>query len=159
MRGFAFSATVAPMRRLSLALSLLAGCTSPQYQALLEEHADDVGTEDVSSGDGQFATTGDTSPASTGPTGSDSAGAVVQGLDGRRDADAAQIARTDHIVAVMGAEQIDALATLPTREEALSRLMSVMQGPIAKLARTINEVPSKLVRTLAAVNDQKREAA
>lgn len=60
---------------------------------------------------------------------------------------------------LMGAEQIDALATLPTREEALSRLMSVMQGPIAKLARTINEVPSKLVRTLAAVSDRKKEAA
>jgi large subunit ribosomal protein L10 len=60
---------------------------------------------------------------------------------------------------LMGPEQIDALATLPTREEALSRLMSVMQGPIAKLTRTINEVPSKLVRTLAAVGDQKKEAA
>ena len=81
MRGIAFSATVAPMRRLSLALSLLAGCTSPQYQALLEEHADDVGTEDVSSGDGQFATTGDTSPASTGPTGSDSAGVSATDAD------------------------------------------------------------------------------
>ena len=60
MREFVFSATVAPMCRLSLAALVLAGCTSPQYQALLEEHADDVGTEDVSSGDGQLATTGDT---------------------------------------------------------------------------------------------------
>jgi len=37
-----------------------------------------------------------------------SAGAVVQGLDGRADADVAQIARTDRIVAVMGAEPIAA---------------------------------------------------
>ena len=58
----------------------------------------------------------------------------------------------------MGAEQIDALATLPTRDQAISMLMSVMQGPIAKFVRTINEVPGKLVRTLAAVRDQKEAA-
>lgn len=59
---------------------------------------------------------------------------------------------------LMGAEQIDALATLPTRDQAISMLMSVMQGPIAKFVRTINEVPGKLVRTLAAVRDQKEAA-
>ena len=85
MREFVFSATVAPMRRLSLAALVLAGCTSPQYQALLEEHADDVGSEDVSSGDGQPATTGDTSPASTGPTGSDSAGVSATDADTAAD--------------------------------------------------------------------------
>lgn len=59
---------------------------------------------------------------------------------------------------LMGAEQIDVLASLPTREQALSMLLGVMQAPIAKLARTINEVPGKLVRTLAAVRDQKQAA-
>jgi large subunit ribosomal protein L10 len=59
---------------------------------------------------------------------------------------------------LMGAEQIDVLASLPTREQAISMLMSVMQAPIAKLARTINEVPGKLVRTLAAIRDQKEAA-
>jgi len=59
---------------------------------------------------------------------------------------------------LMGAEQIDVLATLPTRDQAISMLMSVMQAPIAKLVRTINEVPGKLVRTLAAVRDQKEAA-
>ncbi|MGI9292957.1 MAG: 50S ribosomal protein L10, partial [Pseudomonadales bacterium] len=44
-------------------------------------------------------------------------------------------------------------------DQALAMLMSVMQAPITKLARTINEVPGKLVRTLAAVRDQKQEAA
>jgi len=34
-----------------------------------------------------------------------------------------------------------------------------MQAPIAKLVRTLNEVPAKLVRTLAAVRDQKEKAA
>jgi large subunit ribosomal protein L10 len=60
---------------------------------------------------------------------------------------------------LLGADQIDALAKLPTREQALSMLMSVMQAPVTKLARTLNEVPGKLVRTVAAVRDQKQEAA
>ena len=59
---------------------------------------------------------------------------------------------------LLGAESIDVLAKLPTREQALSQLMSVMQAPVAKLVRTMNEVPGKLVRTLAAVRDQKEAA-
>lgn len=48
-------------------------------------------------------------------------------------------------------EDLDKVAALPTREEALSRLMSVIRGPVAKLAQVLDAVPSKLVRTLAAV--------
>ena len=59
---------------------------------------------------------------------------------------------------LMGAEQIDVLASLPTRDQAISMLMSVMQAPVTKLVRTINEVPGKLVRTLAAIRDQKEAA-
>ncbi len=59
---------------------------------------------------------------------------------------------------LMGAEQLDVLAKLPTREQALSMLMSVMQAPVSKLVRTVNEVPGKLVRTVAAVRDQKQAA-
>jgi large subunit ribosomal protein L10 len=47
------------------------------------------------------------------------------------------------------------LADLPNRNEALSLLMAVMRAPLDKFARTLNEVPSKLVRTLAAVKDSK----
>ena len=54
--------------------------------------------------------------------------------------------------------EIKTLAKMPTYDEAVSQLMSVMQAPIAKLARTINEVPGKLVRTLAAVRDTKEAA-
>lgn len=57
---------------------------------------------------------------------------------------------------LFGAEDIDRVAMLPTRDEALSLLMAVMQAPVTKLARTLNEVPGKLVRTLAAVRDQKQ---
>ena len=60
---------------------------------------------------------------------------------------------------VLGADQIDVLAKLPTRDQALSMLMSVMKAPITKLVQTMNEVPGKLVRTLAAVRDQKEAAA
>ena len=60
---------------------------------------------------------------------------------------------------LLGADQIDVLAKLPTRDQALASLMSVMQAPVVKLARTVNEVPGKLVRVMAAVRDQKQEAA
>jgi len=60
---------------------------------------------------------------------------------------------------LMGAEQIDRLATLPTLHEALSQLAAVTQAPVTKLARTFNEVPSKVTRAVAAVRDQKKDAA
>ncbi len=56
------------------------------------------------------------------------------------------------------ASEIDRLASLPTREEALSILLATMRAPVQKLATTLNEVPGKLVRTLAAVRDAKEAA-
>jgi large subunit ribosomal protein L10 len=60
--------------------------------------------------------------------------------------------------AVISAKEVTALASLPSREELLAMLLGTMQAPIAKFARTLNEVPSRFVRTLAAVRD-KRQAA
>ena len=57
---------------------------------------------------------------------------------------------------LLPASELDRLANLPTKEQAISMLMSVMQAPITKLARTLNEVPGKLVRTVAAVRDSKQ---
>jgi large subunit ribosomal protein L10 len=57
------------------------------------------------------------------------------------------------------AKDIDVLAKLPTRDEAIAQLMSVMQAPVAKFVRTLNEVPGKFVRTMAAVKDQKQQEA
>lgn len=51
--------------------------------------------------------------------------------------------------------EIDRLAKLPTREQALGMLAGVLQAPITKFARTLNDVPSKFARALAAVKDQK----
>jgi large subunit ribosomal protein L10 len=59
---------------------------------------------------------------------------------------------------LLPAADLDRLANLPTKEQAISMLMSVMQAPITKLARTLNEVPGKLVRTVAAIRDQKSAA-
>lgn len=54
-----------------------------------------------------------------------------------------------------GAADIDRLASLPTREQALGMLAGVLQAPVTKLARTLNEMPSQVARALAAVKDQK----
>ena len=59
---------------------------------------------------------------------------------------------------LLDSEDIKTLAKMPTYDEAISQLMSVMQAPIAKLARTLNEVPGKLVRTIAAIRDAKEAA-
>jgi len=56
---------------------------------------------------------------------------------------------------VMSDKDVATLAALPSREELLSRLLGTMQAPIAKFVRTLNEVPSKFVRGLAAVRDKK----
>jgi len=56
---------------------------------------------------------------------------------------------------LIAADQIDRVAKLPTLDEARALLMSVMIAPVTKLARTINEVPGKLVRTVAAIKEQK----
>ncbi|MCH7671742.1 MAG: 50S ribosomal protein L10 [Proteobacteria bacterium] len=60
---------------------------------------------------------------------------------------------------LLEASQIDVLAKLPTHDQALSILMGVMLAPVTKLARTLIEVPSKVTRVVAAVRDQKQEAA
>jgi large subunit ribosomal protein L10 len=60
---------------------------------------------------------------------------------------------------VMSAREVGQLATMPSREELLAKLLGTMQAPIAKFVQTLNEVPSKFVRTVAAVRDQKEKQA
>ncbi len=60
---------------------------------------------------------------------------------------------------LMTAKDVGNLATLPSRDELISKLMGTMQAPIARLVRTMNEVPTKLVRALAAVRDQREKQA
>lgn len=66
------------------------------------------------------------------------------------------------VIAISGelveAEQIDRVANLPTRDEALSQLMAVTKAPIEKFVRTLNEPTAKMVRTFGAYRDQKQAA-
>ena len=59
---------------------------------------------------------------------------------------------------VLPAGELDRVASLPTREQALSMLLGVLKAPMSKLVRTLAEPPAKLARTLAAVRDQKQAA-
>jgi len=58
---------------------------------------------------------------------------------------------------VFTAEQAEALSKLPPRDQLIAKLMSAMNGPVQQLVFALNEVPTKLVRTLKAVEDKKRE--
>lgn len=60
---------------------------------------------------------------------------------------------------LLTAGDLDRLAAMPTRDQALALLLGTLRAPLDKLARTINEVPAKFVRTLAAIRDQKQAAA
>lgn len=59
---------------------------------------------------------------------------------------------------VMSGTELGELATLPSRDELLSKLLGTMQAPIANFVRTLNEVPTRFARGLAAVRDQKQPA-
>jgi large subunit ribosomal protein L10 len=59
---------------------------------------------------------------------------------------------------VMSSKEIASLAALPSRDELLSKLLGTMQAPVANFVRTLNEVPTRFVRGLAAVRDQKETA-
>ncbi|MDR1530404.1 MAG: 50S ribosomal protein L10 [Burkholderiales bacterium] len=56
---------------------------------------------------------------------------------------------------LMSMQEVIALASLPSRDELIAKLMATIQEPIAKFVRTLNEVPGKFVRTVAAVRDAK----
>lgn len=59
---------------------------------------------------------------------------------------------------VLPATQLDKVAELPTREQALSMLLGTMKAPIEKFVRTLAAPHTKLVRTVAAVRDSRQAA-
>ncbi len=58
----------------------------------------------------------------------------------------------------MDQTMIQSLSKLPGRDELIAKLIGTMQAPIQKLVSTLNEVPSKAVRTLVAVVESKEAA-
>lgn len=59
---------------------------------------------------------------------------------------------------LMAPGDIKRLADMPTKEQAIGMLMGIMKAPIEKFVRTMAEPHAKLVRTVAAVRDQKQAA-
>ncbi|WP_201528496.1 MULTISPECIES: 50S ribosomal protein L10 [Psychrobacter] len=59
---------------------------------------------------------------------------------------------------LFGPEDLERVAKLPTRDEAISILMATMNAPVTKLVQTMNAVPGKFVRTVAAIKDAKEAA-
>jgi len=55
---------------------------------------------------------------------------------------------------VMSAKDVANLASMPSRDELLAKLMGTMQAPVTQFVRTLNEVPTRFVRGLAAVRDK-----
>ena len=45
---------------------------------------------------------------------------------------------------VMTAKEVGDLATMPSREELLAKLLGTMQAPVAKFVQTLNEVPTQV---------------
>lgn len=78
--------------------------------------------------------------------------------DFRKDHEALEVKALSVSGELLAASDLDRLASLPTRDQALAILMGVLQAPIGKLARTMNEVPAQTARVVAAVRDQKQAA-
>lgn len=59
---------------------------------------------------------------------------------------------------LLGSDQLKSVANLPSREEALTQLVVVMQAPIVKLVRTLNEPVAQTVRVMGMVCNQRQAA-
>ena len=61
----------------------------------------------------------------------------------------------DGKTSILDSSQIEALSKLPSREELIVKMLFLLQSPATQFVRTLNEVPVKFVRTLAAIRDNK----
>ena len=52
-------------------------------------------------------------------------------------------------------DELKVLATLPSREDLLAKLLGTLNAPMQQFVSTLHQIPSTLVRTLAAVRDSK----
>ena len=61
----------------------------------------------------------------------------------------------DEKTSILDPSQVEALSKLPSREELIVKLLFLLQAPATQFVRTLNAVPVKFVRTLAAIRDSK----
>jgi len=61
----------------------------------------------------------------------------------------------DSKTSILNTSEVEALSKLPSREELIVKLLFLMQAPATQFVRTLNAVPAKFVRTLAAIRDSK----
>ena len=59
---------------------------------------------------------------------------------------------------VLDTDAVKVLASMPSRDVLLAQLMGTMQAPVAKFVQTLNEVPARFVRTVAALRDEREKA-
>lgn len=59
---------------------------------------------------------------------------------------------------LLAASELEAVANLPTREQAIATLMAVLNAPVTKLARTLAEPYARVARVLSAVAEKKQAA-
>ena len=60
---------------------------------------------------------------------------------------------------VLPGSELERVASLPTRDQALSMLLGTLKAPIEKFVRTLAAPHTKFVRTVAAVRDAKQGAS
>ena len=56
---------------------------------------------------------------------------------------------------ILDSSQVEELSKLPSREELIVKLLFLLQAPATQFVRTLNAVPVKFDRTLAAIRDSK----
>lgn len=56
---------------------------------------------------------------------------------------------------LLSAEETEALAKLPSKEELIAKILGSINSPASGIANSVNAVMSQLTRTMAAVRDQK----
>ena len=61
----------------------------------------------------------------------------------------------DSKTSILNSGEVEALSKLPSRDELIMKLLFLMQAPATQFVRTLNAVPAKFVRTLAAIRDSK----
>ena len=59
----------------------------------------------------------------------------------------------------VGAEDVKEIASLPSREELIAKLLFLLQSPITSFVRTLNEIPRQFVAVLHQISKEKSDTS